>query len=241
MNQSLQQRSPACPAEPIDDNAARVGRATGTGMGLRVALWFRASALVAGIALAGPAMATNGYFQIGYGAKSVGMAGASVANPQDTLAGASNPAGMAHVGEGFDIGIRLFSPVRSASLGCPSPACTESDSDNELFAIPDGGYTTRINDKMFAGVSVYGNGGMNTSYPTNLFGEVAFKGMGAPAGAGTAAFGKLGVDLIQLMVAPTVTYEVAAGHTLGISPVFALQRPRPRPVQHDFLGPQQSH
>jgi long-chain fatty acid transport protein len=114
--------------------------------------------------------------------------------------------------------------VRSASLGCPSPACTESDSDNELFAIPDGGYTTRINDKMFAGVSVYGNGGMNTSYPTNLYGEAGAQIVGGPPGAGTAAFGKLGVDLIQLMVAPSVTYEVAKGHTLGISPVFALQR-----------------
>jgi long-chain fatty acid transport protein len=228
MKQSLQHRSPACPAETIDDSAARVGRATGTGMGLRVALWFRAGALAAGIALAGPAMATNGYFQIGYGAKSTGMAGASVANPQDTLAGASNPAGMAHVGEGFDLGFRLFSPTRSATLDCTGiGACTQatsSESDNDLFVIPDGGYTTRINDKMFAGVSVYGNGGMNTSYTTNLFGEAAFQIGGAPPGAGTAAFGKLGVDLIQLMVAPSVTYEVAKGHTLGISPVFAVQR-----------------
>jgi len=224
MNQSLQQCSPARPAEPIDDNAARVGRAGKAGMGLRMALCIRAGALAAGIALASPVLATNGYFQIGYGAKSTGMAGVSVANPQDTLAGAANPAGMAKVGEGFDIGFRLFSPVRSASLGCPGPACTESDSDNELFLIPDGGYTTRINDKMFAGVSVYGNGGMNTAYPENLYAEVAAKGMGAPPGAGTAQFGKLGVDLIQLMVAPTLTYEVAEGQTLGISPVLAVQR-----------------
>ena len=232
MKQSLQQRSPARPAGPIDNSATGAGRATGTGMGLRAALCFRAGALAAGIALAGPAMATNGYFQIGYGAKSTGMAGASVANPQDTLAGASNPAGMAHVGEGFDVGVRLFSPVRSASLGCTSPLCDQStvssDSDNELFLIPDGGYTTRINDKMFVGVSVFGNGGMNTSYSTNLYGEVAFQSSppppGAPPGAGTATFGKLGVDLIQLMVAPSVTYEVAKGHTLAVSPVFALQR-----------------
>jgi long-chain fatty acid transport protein len=228
MKQSLQQRSPARPAEPIDENAARVGRATGTGMGLRTALWFRTGALAAGIALAGPALATTGYFQLGYGAKSVGMAGVGVANPQDTLAGASNPAGMAHVGEGFDVGFRLFSPTRSATLDCTGiGACTQatsSESDNDLFVIPDGGYTTRINDKMFAGVSVYGNGGMNTSYTTNLFGEAAFQIGGAPPGAGTAAFGKLGVDLIQLMVAPSVTYEVAKGHTLGISPVFAVQR-----------------
>lgn len=228
MNQSLQQRSPARPAEPTDNNAARVGRATGTGMGLRVALCIRAGALAAGIALAGPALATNGYFQIGYGAKSVGMAGVGVANPQDTLAAASNPAGMGNVGEGFDIGFRLFSPDRNASLGCPGPLCTQStisaDSDNDLFFIPDGGYTTRINDKMFAGVSVYGNGGMNTSYPTNLYAEAGAQSMGAPPGAGTAGFGKLGVDLVQLMVAPTVTYEAFEGHTFGISPIFAVQR-----------------
>jgi len=182
---------------------------------LPVALCVRAGALAAGIALAAPVMATNGYFQIGYGAKSTGMAGTGVANPQDTLAAAANPAGMAHVGEGFDVGFRLFSPVRSASLGS-----TSADSNNELFFVPDGGYTTRINDKMFAGVSVYGNGGMNTSYSTNLYGE----NLGLPPGAGTAAFGKLGVNLAQLIVAPTVTYEVVDGHTLGISPVLAVQR-----------------
>ena len=66
-------------------------------MGLRMALCIRAGALAAGIALAGPVLATNGYFQIGYGAKSVGMAGAAVANAQDTLAAASNPAGMGNV------------------------------------------------------------------------------------------------------------------------------------------------
>lgn len=228
MNQGLQQCSPARPAEPIDDNAARVGRAGNTGMGLRMVFCIRAGAMAAGIALASPVLATNGYFQIGYGAKSTGMAGVSVANPQDTLAGAANPAGMAHVGEGFDIGFRIFSPVRSATLDCTGiGACTQATSatsDNEVFFIPDGGYTTRINDKMFAGVSIYGNGGMNTSYDTNLFAEAGAQIMGAPPGAGTAAFGKLGVDLVQLMVAPTLTYEVAEGHTLGISPVLAVQR-----------------
>ncbi len=229
MNRSLQQCSPARPAEPIDNNAARVGRAHQTRMGLRMALCIRAGALAAGIALAGPVLATNGYFQIGYGAKATGMAGVGVANPQDTLAGATNPAGMAKVGEGFDIGFRLFSPVRSATLDCTGiGACTQatsSRSDNELFLIPDGGYATRINDKMFAGVSVYGNGGMNTAYDTNLFAEAGAQiQFGAPPGAGTAAFGKLGVDLVQLMVAPTLTYEVAEGQTLGISPVLAVQR-----------------
>ena len=228
MMRGKQDRSPVYTAEPIDRGVATAGHASNSRMGSRVAPLLRAGAFLAGIALAAPATATNGYFQIGYGAKSTGMAGAAVANPQDTLAGAANPAGMAHVGEGFDVGFRLFSPVRNASLGCPGPACTQStisaESDDELFFIPDGGYTTRINDKMFVGVSVFGNGGMQTSYKTNIFAEAGAQSMGAPPGAGTAQFGTLGVDLAQMLIAPSITYEVADGHTLGISPVIGVQR-----------------
>lgn len=187
----------------------------------------------AGIAIASPSLATNGYFQIGYGAKSTGMAGAAVANPQDTLAGAANPAGMAYVGEGFDIGLRLFSPMREGTLDCTGFGCSQaisSTSANQLFAIPDGGYVQKINDKMYAGVSLYGNGGMNTSYGTNIYAEAAFQsGLPPlpgpqPPGAGTATFGELGVNLAQFMIAPTLTYNITENQTIGISPVFAIQR-----------------
>jgi len=198
-------------------------------MGSRVGRGIRTAALVAGVTFTVPAMATNGYFQIGYGAKSTGMAGASVANPQDTLASASNPAGMAHVGEGFDVGFRLFSPKRSSTIDCTGVGlCSQansSDRDNELFMVPDGGYINRINDKMTVGFSVFGNGGMNTSYPSNLYGEAGSQiQFGAPPGAATAQLGKLGVDLSQLMLTPTFTYQFAKNHTFGVSPVIAVQR-----------------
>ena len=187
------------------------------------------SAILVGTLAASPAVfATNGYFQIGYGAKSTGMAGAAVANPQDTLAAAANPAGMAHVGEGFDVGFRLFMPQRRSTLDCTGigfcTQATSSDSDRELFLIPDGGYVRQINDRIFAGVSVYGNGGMNTHYPVNLYAEAGALIVGAPPGAGTAGAGALGVDLAQFMIAPTVTYNLNENHTVGISPVFAVQR-----------------
>ena len=190
--------------------------------------WLQIALAVAGIAIASPALATNGYFQIGYGAKSTGMAGAAVANPQDTLAAAANPAGMARVDEGFDVGLRLFSPERESTLDCTGVGlCTQatsSQSDATLFFIPDGGYLRRINEKMTVGVSLYGNGGMNTTYDTNLYAEAGAMAMGAPPGAGTAAFGELGVDLAQFMIAPTFTYDVNEDHSLGISPVIAVQR-----------------
>ena len=188
---------------------------------------------MAGLVMASPSFATNGYFQIGYGAKSTGMAGAAVANPQDTLAAAANPAGMAYVGQGFDIGLRFFSPMREGSLDCTGFGCSEaisSTSANQLFLIPDGGYVQKINDKMYAGVSLYGNGGMNTSYGTNIYAEAFFQsGLPPlpgpqPPGAGTATYGELGVNLAQFMIAPTLTYNITENQTIGISPVFAIQR-----------------
>jgi long-chain fatty acid transport protein len=54
---------------------------------------------VAALALFSSAHATNGPMPHGYGIKAMGMGGASIALPQDALAAANNPAGMAFVGE----------------------------------------------------------------------------------------------------------------------------------------------
>jgi hypothetical protein len=73
--------------------------------------------------LAAPAaQATDGYFQPGYSIKSNGMGGVGIALPQDALAAATNPAGMALIGNRVDGGLSLFKPDRSVSttgsLGC---------------------------------------------------------------------------------------------------------------------------
>ena len=49
---------------------------------------------VAAACIAGPALATNGYFPHGYGIKAKGMGGVSTALSQDSLGGATNPAAM---------------------------------------------------------------------------------------------------------------------------------------------------
>lgn len=58
------------------------------------------------------AMAAHGYFAHGYGTKNKGMSGVGVALPQDTIAAATNPAGMVHLGERLDAGLAIFSPRR---------------------------------------------------------------------------------------------------------------------------------
>ena len=63
------------------------------------------------------AEATNGYFLIGFGAKSRGMGGVGVAYAQDGLAAAFNPAGMSDVkirgAMRVDAGMELFNPPRA--------------------------------------------------------------------------------------------------------------------------------
>ncbi|MDT8404277.1 OmpP1/FadL family transporter [Sulfuriflexus sp.] len=169
------------------------------------------------------ASATNGYFGIGYGAKARGVAGATTAMPQDSMAAAVNPAGMAHVGERADLNVEVFSPVREAQSAFaknnPNPALAtgtnlNSDSGMNGFIIPSGGYVRNIDDQLTAGITIYANGGMNTFYDDdtvigkNLFGSN----------------GKLGVDLAQLVFAPTIAYKINESHTVGASLLVGYQR-----------------
>ncbi len=167
-----------------------------------------------------PALATNGYFPHGYGLKANGMAGASTALAQDSMGGATNPASMVFAGSRFDVGATIFSPRRDAARsGAGIPSINGSvDSDSNYFLVPELGYNRLINSRLSAGVTVYGNGGMNTDYPQGNFNC----GRG-PANILCGA-GPLGVDLIQLIVAPTVSYKVADRHAVGLSLLLGYQR-----------------
>ena len=183
---------------------------------------------VAALAVPFAASATNGYFQHGYGMKAKGMAGAATATAEDTFGGAVNPAKMVWVGNRIDFGADLFSPRRSVSREGSAAfggAYNGSvDSDSRYFVIPEFGYNKLINPNLSLGVTVYGNGGMNTDFQPNLAGP-AF----APSCAGAQSnmlfgCGRLGVDMMQLIVAPTAAFKVNERHSLGVSPLFAYQR-----------------
>jgi len=180
----------------------------------------RVFAFMALAGLAGSAFATNGYFSHGYGMKAKGMAGASTTNTDDAFFGANNPAAAAFAGNRLDLGADLFMPRREATdsnFGNSGMSVT-SKSDSNYFLIPEFGYNAMINNDLALGVSVYGNGGMNTNYP-------AIGGMFAPANTNLLfGSGKLGVDLMQLIIAPTAAYKIAPNHSLGISPLIGYQR-----------------
>ena len=179
--------------------------------------------LLAAIGVAGPgvALATNGYFAEGYGMKASGMAGVGIALPQDALAAATNPAGMVLVGDRVDVGLTWFKPTRGAEVTAPNPtAGTLDGNDTANFFIPEFGYNRMISSDKSLGVSVYGNGGMNTSYKNGvpLFGQ-------APGG----------VDLAQLFVAPTFAFKANKDHAFGVAVNFAYQRFKADGLQN-FVG-----
>lgn len=157
------------------------------------------------------ALATDGYFAHGYGVKSQGMGGVGIALPQDALAAATNPAGMGLIGDRVDFGVTWFRPIRETQIsGNAFADGTYSGNDSKNFFIPEFGYNRQITPDVTLGVSVYGNGGMNTDYKNGipLFGSV----------------GRAGVDLAQLFVAPTATWKITPSQTLGASLNLAYQR-----------------
>jgi long-chain fatty acid transport protein len=166
------------------------------------------------LSLSTVALATNGYFAHGYSIKNKALAGAGVALPLDSLAASMNPAGMVFVGTQFDFGLTLFNPNREYTVsGNPSgppyfglnPGTVESDSD--WFIIPALGFNQMLSVKNSLGISVFGNGGMNTDYDTNTF-------------QGSSS---TGVDLMQLFVAPTYAVKLHPKHGVGVSPILAYQ------------------
>ncbi len=185
--------------------------------------------LAVAAALAAPsAFATNGYFAHGYGMKASGMGGVSTAMTHDTFGGANNPATMVWVGNRMDIGASLFNPERSATRsGSAAGINASSESDSTLFLIPEFGYNKMLNPNMSFGVTVYGNGGMNTDYPAGAMSSATcggFTGGTATNSNILCGTGRLGVDLMQLVIAPTWSYKLNENHSVGVSPLLAYQR-----------------
>lgn len=191
------------------------------------------AAAVAATTILVPAMAlaTDGYFSHGYGMKGKGRGGASTAMASDAFGGANNPASMVWAGERLDLGLDWFSPKRESQrtggAGGVIDGTATSGSDN--FLIPEFGYNKMLSPTTALGVTVYGNGGMNTDYPGDTIAA------GNPVCAGfnpgaTGAYnilcgtGRLGVDLTQLIIAPTFSMKAGERHSFGISPLIGYQR-----------------
>jgi len=193
-----------------------------------------ACAVAAGLAAPMSAFATNGYFAHGYGTKSKALGGGGSALPQDAMAAADNPAGMVRVGERMDLGLTLFSPS-DRGYEASNPVVTgpldasnfileagNFKSDNDFFLIPHFAYNWMLNPDSSIGVTVYGNGGMNTEYNASQYTQDP-DGPG-PAIPGTYYAGTAGVNLEQLFANVSYSRAINAQHSWGVSAILAYQR-----------------
>lgn len=182
-----------------------------------------ALAVAAACAAPGVALATNGYFSHGYGTHTKGLAGAGAALPLSSMDAATNPANMVWVGDRIDAGLAVFSPQREYTVdnmpsGAPgsfglAPGNVESDSD--YFFVPHIGWNKMLDDQSSVGITVYGNGGMNTDYPDNV------------VGTGNATFGGTtgaGVNLEQLFVNGSYARKINDKASWGVTAILAYQR-----------------
>lgn len=182
----------------------------------------RATLVAAVLATGSAAWATDGYFPHGYGMQSMGMGGASVAVTGNTFAGANNPALAAFAGNRFEVGANVFMPKRGATrtggTGMMAGMNGSVESGSSTFIVPELGYNRQIGSDMAVGLSVYGNGGMNTDYEAT--------GFNCGPGATNMLCGgtKLGVNLMQLIVAPTFAYKLSETSAIGVSPLLVYQQ-----------------
>jgi len=139
-----------------------------------------------------------------------------VAYTADSLAGATNPAGLFSAGDRFDVGVTLFRPTRWGAIsgnqlppGYPDVNGTYDANRVKNFFLPEIGYSRLLKSTLAAGVAIYGNGGLDTSYtqPIPLLGST-----------------RGGVDLEQLFLSPTLAYKAGAHHSFGVAANIAYQR-----------------
>jgi long-chain fatty acid transport protein len=168
---------------------------------------------IAALCVSESSLATDGYFSNGYGVKSQGVGGIGIALPQDGLAAAANPAGTVLVDDQLNLGINWFRPDRSATIvgnGAGLNGTYDGNGKKDFF-IPEIGFIKHFSANLAAGVSIYGNGGMNTDYRHSPF-------------AAFGVSGATGVDLQQLFVVPSLSFKATESQALGVGVIFAYQR-----------------
>ena len=108
------------------------------------------------------------------------------------------------------------------------------DSDNDFFLIPHVAYSHPLDAVSSVGISIYGNGGMNTEYtsgsarlPAPTSAALPLTDLSGTFGAGTA-----GVNLEQGFLNFTYSRKLNNKHALGVSLLFVAQRFRAQGLEN---------
>tara|TARA_R110001592_G_scaffold363396_2_gene687630 strand:+ start:47155 stop:48561 length:1407 start_codon:yes stop_codon:yes gene_type:complete len=190
-----------------------------------------AATLLSSTILSQSAAAGGGYFTLGYGHIGQQMAGAVTAVAGDVYAGASNPAKLTTAGNDLEIGVGFLNPnrkvKRTGATGDGAIYNFSSTSRNPLYVVPDFAYSRQLDDTKAVGITIYANGGLNSEYTTTtgIPGSSSNpEACGDKPGNFLTGCGHAGFDLSQLIFAPTMAWEIAPGHSIGVAPLVAIQR-----------------
>lgn len=151
---------------------------------------------------AGSSLATNGTFLTGNGSRAQGMGGASIAFPQDALAAANNPAGMAYIGTRYDMGTQVIYADVECEVG------PLSNSGSAYSPVPEFGFNYKLNEHWSLGMSSAPHGASFT-YDNQLFTGVS--------GLETSST-FMGVTFL-----PTATYRPSPNLSLGLAAAITIQ------------------
>jgi long-chain fatty acid transport protein len=173
----------------------------------------------AAIALAAPALATNGDNLIGIGPISRSLGGTGIAAPQDAISAVfSNPAAMcispSCSSPQVDVAMTFFMPEVNAGVMAGPFGSYYGDSKDSVYMIPALGVSFPIGEdssRWRFGFSAYGVSGLGVDYARTPLATQNFWGPGAPLTAGYYT------DLAILKVAPSIAYAVSPELSIGFS------------------------
>ena len=204
------------------------------------------------VAIPSLALATNGMGLIGQGINSRGMGGVAAAYPQDSLAGAANPATIVDVetgknGKRIDAGGDIFNMVRKTSViqnkaiqNDEGEANTEVKarvfrSDLEYLLFPNMGMVKRYTKNIYGGFIMIPAGGGATYYPENFLNWVGDNSEASNEKPYNPCkyekdnklcenkAGTVGIFLAQMNLGPSIAYKFLNNHSIGVSVLFGLQ------------------
>ncbi len=181
-----------------------------------------ALALTMALGMAGEAMATEGMFQHAYGLRHKALAGAGAASAEDATAISLNPAGLVDVGDQFNMGVSFFMPFReytASGTGFVNPG--KHKSKRNFFPAPTLAYSRQLDADSAIAFSIFGNGGMNTTWKAEVNNSPGCGGAGFGPFCGA---GKTGVDLMQMFISGAYARRFGDSFSFGVAPILAVQR-----------------
>jgi len=157
------------------------------------------------LAIAVPAMATNGMRMIGFSPVQNSMGGAGAAASLDAATIVTNPAGIGALGNRADLSVTVFMPMPAYSAtGAASGATFESD--RPIDFVPTLAATFQASDKLSFGIAALGTSGMGVEYGQDLYGGTTMS------------------SYLNMRVAPAASYKFTDRLTLGFAANFMYAR-----------------